>query len=216
MCKGQGVIVEKMGFLPDVTKTCPACGGTRFRSDVLSVRHRGCSIADVLSMTFDEAGEHFKAYGLIAKPVEIVKKLGLGYLTLGQSSSTLSGGEAQRIKLVKELQKQSRPTVFMLDEPTTGLHRADIVKLIGVLRDLVDRGHTVIVIEHNMDFVRLSDYIIDIGPRGGVHGGRIVACGTPEEMGAFVNVSRTAQALWGSENGRTGEGLALSSTVLSA
>jgi len=216
MCKGQGVIVEKMGFLPDVTKTCPACGGTRFRSDVLSVRHRGCSIADVLSMTFDEAGEHFKAYGLIAKPVEIVKKLGLGYLTLGQSSSTLSGGEAQRIKLVKELQKQSRPTVFMLDEPTTGLHRADIVKLIGVLRDLVDRGHTVIVIEHNMDFVRLSDYIIDIGPGGGVHGGRIVACGTPEEMRAFVNVSRTAQALWGSENGRTGEGLALSSTVLSA
>jgi excinuclease ABC subunit A len=104
----------------------------------------------------------------------------------------------------------------MLDEPTTGLHRADIVKLIGVLRDLVDRGHTVIVIEHNMDFVRLSDYIIDIGPGGGVHGGRIVACGTPEEMRAFVNVSRTAQALWGSENGRTGEGLALSSTVLSA
>ncbi|MEJ5300808.1 MAG: excinuclease ABC subunit UvrA [Thermodesulforhabdaceae bacterium] len=197
MCKGQGVVVEKMGFLPDVTRTCPACGGTRFKSDVLSVRHRGCSIADVLAMTFDEAGEHFKAYGLIAKPVEIVRKLGLGYLTLGQPSSTLSGGEAQRIKLVKELQKQSRPTVFMLDEPTTGLHRSDIVKLVAVLRDLVDRGHTVLVIEHNMDFVRLSDYIIDIGPEGGIHGGNIVACGTPEEMKAFVNVSRTARALWG-------------------
>ncbi len=203
LCKGQGVIVEKMGFLPDVTRTCPACGGTRFMNEVLSVRHRGASIADVLAMTFDEAGDHFKAYGLVAKPIEIVKKLGLGYLTLGQSSSTLSGGEAQRIKLVKELQKQSRPTVFLLDEPTTGLHRADVVKLIGVLRELVDRGHTVIVIEHNLDFVRLCDYIIDVGPGSGIHGGKIVACGTPEEMRNFVNVSRTARWLW--RNGSGGD-----------
>lgn len=197
LCKGQGVIMEKMGFLPDVSRTCPVCGGARFTSEVLSVKHRGASIADVLAMTFDEAGEHFKAYGLIAKPIEIVKKLGLGYLTLGQSSSTLSGGEAQRIKLVKELQKQSRPTVFLLDEPTTGLHRADVIKLVVVLRELVDRGHTILVIEHNMDFVRLCDYIIDVGPGSGIHGGRIVACGTPEEMKNFVDVSRTATWLWG-------------------
>lgn len=201
LCKGYGVVVEKMGFLPDVTRTCPSCSGSRFIPEVLSIRYRGYSISDVLNMTFDEAGELFKAYGLVYKPIEIVKKLGLGYLILGQSSSTLSGGEAQRIKLAKELQRQSRPTVFMLDEPTTGLHREDVLKLVDVLRELVDRGHTVLVIEHNMDLIGLSDYIIDIGPGSGVHGGRIVACGTPEEMKAFVNVSRTAEWLWGEKDG---------------
>ncbi|MCX7823399.1 MAG: excinuclease ABC subunit UvrA [Syntrophobacterales bacterium] len=195
-CKGQGIIVEKMGFLPDVTRTCPSCSGARFIPEVLLVHYKGYSIADVLSMTFDEAGELFKAYGFVSKPIELVKKLGLGYLILGQSSSTLSGGEAQRIKLVKELQKQSRPTIFMLDEPTTGLHRADVLKLLSVLRELVDLGHTVLVIEHNMDFIRLSDYVIDIGPGSGSNGGRIVACGTPEEMKAFVDVSRTARWLY--------------------
>lgn len=196
LCKGLGMIVEKMGFLPDVTRTCPSCDSKRFIPEVLSVKYRGYSIADVLSMTFDEAEELFKAYSFIAKPIEIVKKLGLGYLTLGQPSSTLSGGEAQRIKLVKELQKQSRPTVFMLDEPTTGLHRADVMRLVAVLRELVERGHTVLVIEHNIDFIKLSDYIIDMGPGSGINGGKIVACGTPEEMKKFVGISKTARWLW--------------------
>lgn len=199
-CLGMGYVVEQMKFLPDVRKRCPVCEGMRFSRDVLEVKHKGKSVSEVLEMTFEEAADHFSGYPRILKTINIVNELGIGYLKLGQPSPTLSGGEAQRIKLARELRKNSRSSIFLLDEPTTGLHNLDIKRLILVLRKLVDKGHTVVAIEHNMDFIAECDYIVDLGPGSGDEGGRIVAEGTPDDFRHFTGLSLTARALW-SENG---------------
>ena len=182
-CKGDGVTKIEMNFLPDVYVECEQCHGKRFNRETLEVTYKGKSIADVLDMTVDEAYAFFDAIPAIKSRLELLQKVGLGYIRLGQSATTLSGGEAQRIKLSKELSKRATgKTVYILDEPTTGLHFEDINKLLKVLQALVDHGNTVIVIEHNLDVIKVADYIIDMGPEGGDGGGRIVATGTPEEI----------------------------------
>ncbi len=195
MCSGMGVITEKMSFLPDVSRLCPACRGRRFISRVLSVKYKGHTISDVLNMTFRDAEPLFANYPKLFRTIKLVNELGLDYIRLGQASPTLSGGEAQRIKLAKELTKNTKPTIFLLDEPTTGLHLLDIQKLIKVLRELVAKGHTVVVIEHNMDFVRFCDYVIDLGPGSGQNGGRIIAEGEPEKLAKLEKISATARIL---------------------
>ncbi len=195
VCKGQGTIRVEMSFLPDVAVPCESCGGSRFNTETLAIRYREKNIAEVLEMTIEEGAELFKAYPKIAKPLQILNQLGLGYLAMGQPSPTLSGGEAQRIKLASELGNSRSNTFYILDEPTTGLHRADVKKLLDVLRALTMVGHTVVVIEHNMDFVWASDYVVDIGPGSGENGGRVVAQGTPVEILAQVGQSATARAL---------------------
>ena len=182
-CKGEGFIKVEMLFLPDVYVTCEECKGRRFNRETLEVRYNGKNIADVLDMTVDEAYEFFKNIPTIREKLKVLKDVGLGYITLGQNATTLSGGEAQRIKLARELsKKETGRTLYILDEPTTGLHFDDIKKLLGVLNELVERGNTVVVIEHNMDVIKTADYIIDLGPEGGDQGGYIVAQGTPEEV----------------------------------
>jgi excinuclease ABC subunit A len=182
-CRGAGVIRIEMQFLPDVYVICDECNGKRYNKETLQVRYRGKTIYEVLRMTVDEAAGFFKNIPKITRILETLQAVGLGYLELGQSSPTLSGGEAQRIKLSRELSKRSSTqTLYILDEPTTGLHLADVQKLLDVLNHLVDAGNTVIVIEHQPDVIKGADYVIDLGPEGGDKGGFIVAQGTPEQV----------------------------------
>lgn len=194
-CEGGGLKRIEMNFLPDVYVTCDVCRGKRYNRETLAVRYKGFSIADVLDMTIDDAFPLLENIPAIKQKLQTLLDVGLGYIQVGQSSTTLSGGEAQRIKLAKELSKRATgKTIYILDEPTTGLHFADVHKLLDVLQQLVDVGNTVIVIEHNLDVIKSADYIIDLGPEGGSAGGRIVAVGTPEEV-SRVKRSYTGQAL---------------------
>jgi excinuclease ABC subunit A len=183
VCEGGGMRVIEMNFLPDVYVHCEKCGGKRYNRETLEIRYKGKSISDVLNMTVEEACDFFQAVPFIYRKLKVLLEVGLGYITLGQSAVTLSGGEAQRVKLATELgKKDTGKTFYILDEPTTGLHFQDIQLLIGVLNRLVDRGNTVLVIEHNMDVIKVADHIIDLGPEGGSGGGIIQFTGTPEEM----------------------------------
>lgn len=182
-CKGNGYKTIEMNFLPDILVPCEECGGKRYNRETLEVRYKGKSIADVLDMTINQAVEFFAGVPHILKKIKVLQDIGLGYIKLGQPSSTLSGGENQRVKLATELaKKDTGRTLFILDEPTTGLHFEDVNTLLGILERLVERGNTVLVIEHNIDVLRAADYIVDMGPDGGSGGGRIIAKGTPEEI----------------------------------
>jgi excinuclease ABC subunit A len=184
-CQGDGLIKIEMHFLPDVYVTCDACKGKRYNRETLEVKFRNKSIADVLEMTVEQGVEFFSAVPAIAEKLRMLKEVGLGYIHLGQQATTLSGGEAQRIKLSKELSRRATGrTLYILDEPTTGLHFEDVRKLLEVLHQLVETGNTVVVIEHNLEVIKTADWILDLGPEGGDGGGRIVAAGTPEEVAA--------------------------------
>ena len=197
-CQGQGQRRIEMNFLPDLYVPCPVCEGKRFDRQTLQIRYRGLSIADVLELRVDEAVEFFQNHTAIARLLGSLQEVGLGYVTLGQSSTTLSGGEAQRIKLANELGRvDTGKTFYILDEPTTGLHFDDIRKLLAVLGRLVDLGNTVVVIEHNVDVMKTADWIIDLGPDGGDNGGYVVATGTPEQVAALEE-NCTGQFLRGS------------------
>jgi excinuclease ABC subunit A len=192
----------EMNFLPDVYVLCDVCRGARYNRETLSVKFKGKSIAELLDTTVEEAVPLLENVPQIQQRLQTLLDVGLGYLKLGQSATTLSGGEAQRIKLAKELSKRATGrTVYMLDEPTTGLHFEDVHKLLDVLQRLVSLGNTIIVIEHNLDVIKSADYIVDLGPEGGEHGGRVVAAGTPEEV-ARVRRSYTGQVLRPLLNGR--------------
>ncbi|MFA5777658.1 MAG: excinuclease ABC subunit UvrA [Parcubacteria group bacterium] len=195
-CQGEGFLKVEMQFMPDVYLPCDICHGKRYNSETLQVKYKGKNIADVLDMTVTEAGEFFESYGNISDVLKILEDVGLGYIHLGQSATTLSGGEAQRIKLATELARRSTGnTLYILDEPTTGLHFDDIKKLLNVLNRLVDAGNSVIVIEHNMDVIKTADWIIDLGPEGGDQGGRIIVTGTPEEVAKYTEESYTGKYL---------------------
>ena len=196
-CEGDGIIKIEMNFLSDVYVPCEVCHGARYNRETLEVLYKGKSISDVLNMTVEEASEFFKNHPKIYRKLETLNDVGLGYITLGQSATTLSGGEAQRVKLATELSKRSTGrTIYILDEPTTGLHTADVSKLLEVLNRLVDAENSIVVIEHNLDVIKTADYIIDLGPEGGNGGGTVVATGTPEEV-AKNKKSFTGQYLKG-------------------
>ncbi|MFZ0571901.1 MAG: ATP-binding cassette domain-containing protein, partial [Rhodomicrobium sp.] len=196
-CQGDGVIKIEMHFLPDVYVTCDVCKGHRYNRETLEIKFRGKSIADILEMTVDEAAEFFKAVPAVRDKMETLQRVGLGYIKVGQQATTLSGGEAQRVKLSKELSKRATgKTLYILDEPTTGLHFHDVAKLLEVLHQLVDAGNTVAVIEHNLEVIKTADWVIDLGPEGGDGGGRVVAEGRPEDI-AKVAESYTGQYLAG-------------------
>ena len=184
-CSGDGILKIEMHFLPDVYVPCEVCGGKRYNRETLDVRYKGKSIYDVLDMTVEEAVKFFDNVPAIKRKIETLNDVGLSYIRLGQPSTELSGGEAQRIKLAAELSKRSTGrTIYILDEPTTGLHFADVHKLVEILHKLTESGNTVVVIEHNLDVIKTADYIIDIGPEGGDRGGTVIAKGTPEEVAA--------------------------------
>ena len=188
-CQGDGVIKIEMHFLPDVYVTCDVCKGKRYNRETLDVLFKGKSIADVLDMTVEEALDFFKAVPRVREPLALLHRVGLDYIHVGQQATTLSGGEAQRVKLAKELAKRATGrTLYILDEPTTGLHFHDVKKLLEVLHELTDQGNTVVVIEHNLEVIKTADWIIDLGPEGGDGGGEIVAAGTPEDI---VKVKRS-------------------------
>jgi excinuclease ABC subunit A len=194
-CEGNGLIKIEMHFLPDVYVTCDACRGSRFNTDTLEIRYKEKNIAEVLNLTVSQALVFFENIPAIRAKLQLLFDVGLGYLRLGQSATTLSGGEAQRIKLSRELAKRTNSnTLYILDEPTIGLHFADIQKLLDVLVRLVDMGNTVVVIEHNLDIIKCADHVIDLGPEGGPGGGCIVASGTPETIAA-TEASYTGQYL---------------------
>ena len=194
-CSGDGIIKIEMHFLPDVYVPCEVCQGRRYNRETLEVKYKGKSIFDVLDMNITEALEFFRHIPNIARQLQTLEEVGLGYIKLGQPSTQLSGGEAQRIKLASELSKKSTgKTLYILDEPTTGLHFADVDKLLKVLDRLTDSGNTVVVIEHNLDVIKRADHIIALGPDGGFRGGRIIAEGTPEKV-AQVEGSYTGEFL---------------------
>ncbi len=182
-CGGDGIIKIEMHFLPDVYVPCEVCGGKRYNRETLDVKYKGKSIYDVLDMTVEEALTFFENVPSIQRKIQTLYDVGLSYVKLGQPSTELSGGEAQRIKLAAELSRRSTGrTIYILDEPTTGLHFADVQKLIEILHRLAEGGNTVVVIEHNLDVIKTADYLIDIGPEGGMRGGTVIAKGTPEEV----------------------------------
>ena len=184
-CQGDGVIKVEMHFLPDVYVPCDVCRGMRYNRETLEIRYKGKNIHEVLEMTVEDAAEFFQNVPVVFKKLQTLMDVGLTYIRLGQNATTLSGGEAQRVKLAKELSKRDTGrTIYILDEPTTGLHFHDIEQLLGVLHRLRDRGNTVVVIEHNLDVVKTADWLIDLGPEGGDGGGRIIATGTPEDVAA--------------------------------
>jgi excinuclease ABC subunit A len=194
-CKGDGQIKIEMHFLPDVYVPCETCKGKRYNRETLEVRFKGKTIADILEMSVEEALAFFSKIPKINRRLQTLHDVGLDYMTLGQPATTLSGGEAQRVKLAAELSKVATgKTLYILDEPTTGLHFADIEKLLEVLQRLVDGGNTMLVIEHNLDVIKQADYLVDLGPEGGEAGGEIVAVGTPEEV-ASVDDSYTGRFL---------------------
>jgi excinuclease ABC subunit A len=185
-CTGEGTITTQLSFLPDVEVLCPSCKGARYNQDTLEVEYQGKNIAEVLDLSVEEGVAFFADQPSIARKIGVLNDLGLGYLKLGHPSTILSGGEAQRVKLAGELGKLKRGkhNLYILDEPTTGLHFADIDRLLASLNRLVDNGHSVVVIEHNLDVIKTADYVIDLGPEGGHNGGQLIACGTPEEIAA--------------------------------
>jgi len=182
-CQGQGQLRIEMQFLPDIYVPCDVCHGSRFNRETLQVKYKGLSIADVLNMTVEEGIKLFSNIPAIVNKLETLNKVGLGYIQIGQPGTTLSGGEAQRVKLSKELSRRATGrTLYVLDEPSVGLHAADVHMLIDVLQHLVDAGNSVLIIEHNLDIIKVADYIIDLGPEGGDRGGELIACGTPREI----------------------------------
>jgi excinuclease ABC subunit A len=194
-CQGDGILRIEMHFLPDLYVTCEVCGGRRYNRETLEIRYKGRSIADVLDMTVEEALAFMENIPPVRRPLQTLHDVGLDYVHLGQAATTLSGGEAQRIKLARELSRRATGrTLYLLDEPTTGLHFADVEKLLEVLGRLVEAGNTVLVIEHHLDVIKTADWVIDLGPEGGDRGGNIVATGTPEEIAAHPE-SHTGRAL---------------------
>ena len=194
-CQGDGIVKIEMNFLADIYVPCDVCHGARYNRETLEVKYGGKSIFDVLEMTVEEGLSFFSAVPKVKRKLQTLYDVGLGYIKIGQPATTLSGGEAQRVKLATELARiATGKTIYILDEPTTGLHTADVHRLITVLQKLVDSGNTVLVIEHNLDVIKTADYIIDLGPEGGNKGGEIVACGTPEEV-AKCEKSYTGQYL---------------------
>ncbi len=194
-CQGDGVIKIEMHFLPDIYVTCDVCKGQRYNRETLEVQFKGKSIADVLDMTVEEAASLFSAVPAVREKMETLAQVGLGYIKVGQQATTLSGGEAQRVKLAKELSRRSTGrTLYILDEPTTGLHFHDVAKLLEVLHELVEQGNSVLVIEHNLEVIKTADWLIDFGPEGGDGGGTVVAEGRPEDVAANP-ASHTGQFL---------------------
>ncbi len=194
-CNGDGVKKIEMHFLPDVFVPCEACGGKRYNKETLQVKYKGKNISEILEMTIEQGSEFFENIPKAKHKFKTLMDVGLGYLKIGQPAPTLSGGEAQRVKLAKELHKRITPdTLYILDEPTTGLHADDVKRLLAVLQDIVSQGASVVVIEHNLDVIKVADYVIDLGPEGGDAGGEVIAKGTPEEISKF-ETSHTARYL---------------------
>jgi excinuclease ABC subunit A len=195
-CQGDGLVKIEMHFLPDVYVTCEVCRGKRYNRETLEVRYKGKNIADILDMTVAEALTFFEPVPSIKQKLQTLHDVGLDYIRLGQSATTLSGGEAQRVKLATELSRRATGrTLYILDEPTTGLHFADIRRLLEVLNRLVEQGNTVVIIEHNMDVIKTADWIVDLGPEGGNEGGKVIATGVPEDVARAADKSATGQYL---------------------